>query len=105
MLDSYTKIVKAGHSPELARVCHTVKGSLEAFRSGGNKLTEEPDWLNMYTIFTPASLEEVKSSVFKEFAKTDCEPGQAFRARVEVFSKYDKEGTAYYILDYWALDI
>jgi hypothetical protein len=86
-------------------VCRRVEGSLEMSTTGSDKVHEQDrDQVNVYKVFTNKSLDQVRHAVAMSFLDEQCECtcdccGCWFRSSISTVSAYDRECTAYFIIE------
>ena len=92
---------------EIANICRALDAELVTVIKDYDKVEGLIYGTNvfLYQIRTTASLEKVKHEVWREMRNTLEAEGFPSRSSVEVYSRYDKEGVAYYIIDTWEIDI
>jgi len=92
---------------EIATVCRDLNADLVTVYKDYDKVEGKMYGTNvfLYQIQTSAYLDKVKHVVYHNFRNTDMGEGMPYRDSVEVYSRYDKEGVAYYIIDTWELDV
>ena len=102
--------IRTAAGTEIADICEDLDAELGLYVEGEDLLDVTlGDVVYFYQIWTDREYEEVKNKVFSTLVRREGWDGEVrvYRARVSVFSCFDKEGIAYYIIDTWerALDL